>query len=88
MGAGQERNAIVALLGIEAEEQTASPLVVRRLERRDGRTESGRERLTQGGKTLRVEHRVEAHELGAGHVATVDGLDEGDLDLWEAGSLE
>lgn len=37
---------------------------------------------------LRVEDRVKAHGLGAGPVARVDGFNEGNLNLGEAGSLE
>jgi hypothetical protein len=88
MRAGQKPNALVSLVAAEAQEETARALVVRRLERRDRETESRREGLAKGRKALQVERRVEAHELGARSLATVNGLDEGDLDVREASTLE
>ena len=86
VGAGGEHNAIVSLLAAEAVEQTSSPLEVRRLEGRDGETESVRECLAKAGD--RVEEGIEVHELGTSSATTVYGLDEGNLDLREAGNAE
>ena len=62
--------------------------MVRRLERRDRETESRREGLAKGGKVrIQVERRVEAHKLTR-CLTTVNGLDEGDLDVREAGALK
>ena len=70
----------------EAVEQTSSPLEVRRLEGRDGETESVSEGLAKASN--RVKEGIEVHELGTSSATTVHGLDKGNLDLRETSNAE
>ena len=82
---GEEYNALVGLVGAEAQEHAACALVVGRLVRRDGETERRGEWLAEARNALHVVRWVESHELP---LAAVDRLDKRDLDLREAGGLE
>ena len=86
VSARQKKDAFVGWVGAETDEDTTGAFVVRCIVGSDGETGSKGEWLAQLRDALQLGVRVEPHELHL--AATIDGLDEGDLSIREAGILE